>query len=116
MRHGNIILPTHLIPQGVPSTTKQPVSNTSIGTAKVNLTSKWDSFPEKSYEIAPITGASDASLGVKLPGIKQVQTPYHIQHMVTSGIVPLTVKWEGPAYKLIITVEYIIRPTSPRLR
>ena len=48
--------------------------------------------------------------------IKQVQTPYHIQHMVTNGIVPLTVKWEGPAIKLIIKVEYIIRPTSPRIR
>lgn len=48
--------------------------------------------------------------------IKQVQTPYHIQHMVTNGIVPLTVKWEGPANKLIIKVEYIIRPTSPRIR
>ena len=48
--------------------------------------------------------------------IKQVQTPYHIQHMVTNGIVPLTVKWEGPADKLIIKVEYIIRPTSPRIR
>ena len=48
--------------------------------------------------------------------IKQVQTPYHIQHMVTNGIVPLPVKWEGPANKLIIKVEYIIRPTSPRIR
>ena len=48
--------------------------------------------------------------------IKQVQTPYHIQHMVTNGIVPLTVKWEGPANKLIIKVEYIIRPTSPTIR
>ena len=48
--------------------------------------------------------------------IKQVQTPYHIQHIVTNGIVPLTVKWEGPANKLIIKVEYIIRPTSPRIR
>ena len=48
--------------------------------------------------------------------IKQVQTPYYIQHMVTNGIVPLTVKWEGPANKLIIKVEYIIRPTSPRIR
>lgn len=48
--------------------------------------------------------------------IKQVQTPYHIQHIVTDGIVPLTVKWEGPANKLIIKVEYIIRPTSPRIR
>ena len=36
--------------------------------------------------------------------------------MVTNGIVPLTVKWEGPANKLIIKVEYIIRPTSPRIR
>ena len=48
--------------------------------------------------------------------IKQVQTPYYIQHIVTNGIVPLTVKWEGPANKLIIKVEYIIRPTSPRIR
>ena len=48
--------------------------------------------------------------------IKQVQTPYHIQHIVTNGIVPLTVKWEGPADKLIIKVEYIIRPTSPKIR
>ena len=48
--------------------------------------------------------------------IKQVQTPYYIQHIVTNGIVPLTVKWEGPADKLIIKVEYIIRPTSPKIR
>ncbi len=48
--------------------------------------------------------------------IKQVQTPYYVQHMVTNGIVPLMVKWEGPANKLIIKVEYIIRPTSPRIR
>ena len=48
--------------------------------------------------------------------IKQVQTPYYVQHIVANGIVPLTVKWEGPANKLIIKVEYIIRPTSPRIR
>ena len=29
---------------------------------------------------------------------------------------PLIVKWEGPAIKLIIQVDYIIRPTSPRIR
>ena len=32
------------------------------------------------------------------------------------GVVPFVVKWEGPADKLIIHVEYIIRPTSPRRR
>ena len=48
--------------------------------------------------------------------IKQVQTPYYIQHMTTEGLVPLIVKWDGPANKLIIKVEYIIRPTSPRIR
>ena len=45
-----------------------------------------------------------------------MQTPYYVQHIVANGIVPLTVKWEGPANKLIIKVEYIIRPTSPRIR
>ena len=48
--------------------------------------------------------------------IKQVHTPYHIQHIVTDGVVPLIVKWDGPANKLILHVEYIIRPTSPRIR
>ena len=48
--------------------------------------------------------------------IKQVQTPYHIQHMTTDGLVPLIVKWDGTANNLIIKVEYIIRPTSPRIR
>lgn len=48
--------------------------------------------------------------------IKKVQTPYYVQHMVTDGLVPLTVKWSGPAEKLIIQVEYIIRPTSKRPR
>ena len=48
--------------------------------------------------------------------IKKVQTPYHIQHITVDGKVPLIVKWEGPANKLIIQVDYIIRPTSPRIR
>ncbi len=48
--------------------------------------------------------------------IEKVQTPYHIQHIVTDGVVPLIVKWSGPANKLILHVEYIIRPTSPRVR
>ena len=29
--------------------------------------------------------------------IEKVQTPYHIQHIVTEGVVPLIVKWSGPA-------------------
>ena len=48
--------------------------------------------------------------------IKKVQTPYYVQHMTVDGSVPLIVKWEGPANKLIIQVEYIIRPTSPSVR
>ena len=48
--------------------------------------------------------------------IKKVQTPYYVQHMTVDGSVPLIVKWEGPANKLIIQVEYIIRPTSPSIR
>ena len=48
--------------------------------------------------------------------IIKVHTPYHIQHIVTDGFVPFVVKWKGPADKLIIQVEYIIRPTSPRRR
>ena len=48
--------------------------------------------------------------------IKKVHTPYHIQHIITDGVVPLIVKWDGPANKLILHVEYIIRPTSPRIR
>ena len=46
--------------------------------------------------------------------ILKVHTPYYVQHIVTDGVVPFVVKWEGPADKLIIHVEYIIRPTSPR--
>ena len=48
--------------------------------------------------------------------IIKVHTPYYVQHIVTDGYVPFEVKWEGPAEKLIIQVEYIIRPTSPRRR
>ena len=48
--------------------------------------------------------------------ILRVHTPYYVQHIVTDGVVPFVVKWEGPADKLIIHVEYIIRPTSPRRR
>ena len=64
----------------------------------------------------PVSISPHTKRGQAKIDIKQVQTPYHIQHMVTNGIVPLTVKWEGPANKLIIKVEYIIRPTSPRIR
>ena len=48
--------------------------------------------------------------------IKKVQTPYHVQHITIDSAVPLIVKWEGPANKLIIQVDYIIRPTSPPIR
>lgn len=45
-----------------------------------------------------------------------VNTPYYIQHLVTTAQVPFSIKWSGPGNKLIIKVEYIIRPTSPRIR
>ena len=61
--------------------------------------------------ISPHTKRGQAKIN-----IKQVHTPYYIQHITMDGIVPLIVKWDGPANKLIIKVEYIIRPTSPRIR
>ena len=68
------------------------------------------------FSCQPASISPNTKRGQAKIDIKQVQTPYHIQHMVTDGIVPLIVKWEGPANKLIIKVEYIIRPTSPRIR
>ena len=44
----------------------------------------------------------------------RVHTPYYIEHIIADGVVPFEVRWEGPADKLIIHIEYIIRPTSPR--
>lgn len=68
------------------------------------------------FSCQPVSISPHTKRGQAKIDIKQVQTPYHIQHMITNGIVPLTVKWEGPANKMVITVEYIIRPTSPRIR
>ena len=45
--------------------------------------------------------------------IVKVHTPYYIEHIIADGVVPFEIKWEGPADKLIIHIEYIIRPTSP---
>jgi len=45
-----------------------------------------------------------------------VNTPYYIQHLTANARVPFSIKWVGPGSKLIIKVEYIIRPTSPRIR
>ena len=36
-----------------------------------------------------------------------------MEHIIADGVVPFEIKWEGPADKLIIHIEYIIRPTSP---
>ena len=48
--------------------------------------------------------------------IKYVHTPYHIKYLTIDGRVPVEVKWEGPVDRMIVEIEYIIRPTSPRRR
>jgi len=48
--------------------------------------------------------------------LKSVITPYHIQYLTLDGRVPFNVNWEGQAQKMIIEVQYIMRPTSPRRR
>ena len=48
--------------------------------------------------------------------LKSVITPYHIQYLTLDGRVPFNVSWEGQAQKMIIEVQYIMRPTSPRRR
>ena len=51
----------------------------------------------------------------KIHSIK-VHTPYYIQYLTLSGIVPFHIKWTGSATMMIIEAQFIIRPTSPRVR
>ena len=43
-------------------------------------------------------------------------TPYHVDLMITHANVPFQIHWDGRAENIIIDVEFIIRPTSPRIR
>ena len=45
-----------------------------------------------------------------------INTPYHVNLLVTHAIVPFQIHWDGRAEHMIIDVEFIIRPTSPRIR
>ena len=44
-----------------------------------------------------------------------INTPYYVQLQTTDAIVPFRIKWDGRAEHMIIDVEFIIRPTSPRI-
>jgi len=44
-----------------------------------------------------------------------INTPYYVQLQTTNAIVPFRIKWDGRAEHMIIDVEFIIRPTSPRI-
>ncbi len=44
-----------------------------------------------------------------------INTPYYVQLQTTNAIVPFRIKWDGRAQHMIIDVEFIIRPTSPRI-
>ena len=46
----------------------------------------------------------------------KVHTPYYIQYLTLEGVVPFQIKWKGLVKHIIIEVQYIIRPTSPRRR
>ena len=46
---------------------------------------------------------------------KRVHTPYYITFITTSGQVPFYVNWDGKVNYMKIEVEFIIRPTSPRI-
>ena len=45
-----------------------------------------------------------------------INTPYHVNLLVTHATVPFQIHWDGRAEHMIIDVEFIIRPTSPRIR
>ena len=47
--------------------------------------------------------------------LKRVHTPYYITFITTSGQVPFYVNWDGKVNYMKIEVEFIIRPTSPRI-
>ena len=44
-----------------------------------------------------------------------INTPYHVNLLVTHATVPFQIHWDGRAEHMIIDVEFIIRPTSPRI-
>ena len=44
-----------------------------------------------------------------------INTPYYVQLQTTDALVPFRIKWDGRAHHMIIDVEFIIRPTSPRI-
>ena len=44
-----------------------------------------------------------------------INTPYYVQLQTTDALVPFRIKWDGRAQHMIIDVEFIIRPTSPRI-
>ena len=44
-----------------------------------------------------------------------INTPYYVQLQTTDAIVPFKIQWDGRAEHMIIDVEFIIRPTSPRI-
>ena len=45
-----------------------------------------------------------------------INTPYYVQLHTTDALVPFKIHWDGRAENMIIDVEFIIRPTSPRIR
>ena len=45
-----------------------------------------------------------------------INTPYYVQLHTTDALVPFQIHWDGRAENMIIDVEFIIRPTSPRIR
>lgn len=44
-----------------------------------------------------------------------INTPYHVNLLVTHATVPFQIHWDGRAEHMIVEVEFIIRPTSPRI-
>ena len=44
-----------------------------------------------------------------------INTPYYVQLQTTDALVPFRIKCDGRAQHMIIDVEFIIRPTSPRI-
>ena len=46
----------------------------------------------------------------------KIYTPYYIDFFGGDGRVPLRIKWDGKVHRLKIDVQFILRPTSPRVK
>ena len=63
------------------------------------------------HQVSPHTKAGQA----KIQDFTLI-TPYHVNLLITHANIPFEIQWDGRAQHMIVEVEFIIRPTSPRIR